>query len=134
MEHDQGEEAMRHITRTSVGTAALTLACSAAGLSVASQATADSAKNMSVIDGVCSNGQTVQLSLTSQGAFPSSLHVVSSTSNFTLHQITLTPHDGSDPFTVKNSSGVDNNKTLIDCSHDGNSFLFTWTGFFTPAK
>jgi hypothetical protein len=51
-----------------------------------------------------------------------------------VHSITLTPHDGSPAFTVKNSDGVSNNKTLVNCSHDGNSFLFTWTGFFTPAN
>lgn len=125
---------MRHITRTSVGLAALTLAGSAAGIGLAGQATADSAKNTQTLAGSCSNGQIVTLTLTSQGTFPSSLHVASSTSNFTIHQITLTPHDGSDPFTVKNPDGVDNNKDLVDCSHDGNSFMFTWTGFFTPSK
>jgi hypothetical protein len=124
---------MKQSTRTAtIATAAF--ACSAAAIGLgAAPATADN-KNINVIDGTCDGGQPVSLSLASQGAFPSSLHVVGSTSNFTVHSVTLTPHDGSPSFTIKNSGGVDNNKALVQCWHDGNDFLFTWTGFFTPAK
>lgn len=126
---------MRRTTRTASGIAALTLTATAASLGLAlSPAAADSAKNTQTLEGTCSNGQPVMLTLTSQGAFPASLHVVSSTSTFTIHQFTLTPHDGSDPIVIKNMDGVDNNKSLVNCSHDGNNFLFTWTGFFTPSK
>lgn len=123
----------RSTTRRS-GAALVALACVGAtvGLS-ATQAAADN-KNISELDGTCDNGQSVTLWIASEGAFPSSLHVVGSTSNFTVHSVTLTPHDGSPAFTVKNSDGVSNNKDLVNCSHDGNDFLFTWTGFFTPAK
>jgi hypothetical protein len=124
---------MRRSTRTAtIVTAAF--ACSAAAIGLTSGTAAADNKNISVLDGTCDNGRLVSLSLASQGAFPSSLHVVGSTSNFTVHSVTLTPYDGSPAFTIKNSGGVDNNKDLVNCSHDGNSFRFTWTGFFTPGS
>lgn len=125
---------MNRTARRLAGGLALTLASSgAAATLVAGPALADN-KNVSQLDGTCDNGQNVTLWIASEGSFPSSLHVVGSTSNFSVHAITLTAHDGSGSFTVKNSNGVDNNKDLVNCSHDGNSYLFTWTGFFTPAS
>jgi hypothetical protein len=85
----------------------------------------------------CDNGQTMTFQIAgSNGAFPSGLRVVDSSSVFTIHQFTVTSPTGVVLFTTKNDAGVANNKALVSCSHTsattGN--IFTWTGFFTPAS
>jgi hypothetical protein len=89
-------------------------------------------KNLGTLDATC-DGQPVLFEGVAVGAFPAVLHVVGSTTSFTIHQLTLIPHDGGDAIVIKNSNGVAQNKQLVSCSHAGNNFDFIWTGFFTPA-
>jgi hypothetical protein len=92
-------------------------------------------RKVDTLTATCDNGQTmtVEIESSGKGAFPSGLHVVESTSVFTIHQITITSHATGESFTVKNADGVDNNKQLISCFRAGNDYDFTWTGFFTPS-
>lgn len=85
----------------------------------------------------CDNGQTMTFQIAgSNGAFPSGLRVVDSSSVFTIHQFTATSPTGVVLFTTKNDSGVANNQALVSCSHTSTTSgdVFTWTGFFTPAS
>jgi hypothetical protein len=68
------------------------------------------------------------------GAFPSGLRLVNSTSVFTIHQFMLTNLTTGQVLIIKNDAGVASNKDLVSCSRTGNQFAFTWTGFFTPAS
>jgi hypothetical protein len=97
-----------------------------------SPAAADN-KNLLQLDAICDNGQAVTVELASEGAFPAGLRVVSTTSIFSIHQVTVTSHDTGETFTIKNDDGVAHNQDLVSCSRSGNDYDFTWTGFFTPA-
>jgi len=58
----------------------------------------------------CDNGETLVFTYaddSGQGAFPRALHIVDSTSTFTIHEFIVT--------------------------RTGQTFAFTWIGFFTPA-
>ena len=93
--------------------------------------------NTSTLAATCDNGQEVTLELAANqgnGAFPSGLRVTDSTSVFTIHQFTLTSLATGQIFTIKNDSGVAHGKDLVSCTRIGNQFVFTWTGFFTPAS
>jgi hypothetical protein len=117
--------------------------CRAAGAGLASigllcgtsvLARADDTNTLTIIAS-CSNGQTLTAQIAGgNGAFPSALRVVDSTSVFTIHQFTATSPSGQTLFISKNDPGVANNHDLVSCSHKSTTGnLFTWTGFFTPA-
>ena len=85
----------------------------------------------------CDNGQAMTVQIAAgNGAFPSGLRVVDSTSVFTIHQFTATSPSGQTLFTTKNDAGVANNHDLVSCSTTSTTTgnTFTWTGFFTPAS
>lgn len=112
------------------GLAAIGLLCGTGTL-----ARADGTNAQTVIAS-CSNGQTLTAQIAAgNGAFPSALRIVDSTSVFTIHQFTATSPSGQTLFTTKNDSGVATNQDLVSCSHtsDTTGNVFTWTGFFTPA-
>ncbi len=118
--------------------------CKAAGAGVASigllcgtsvLARAGDTNTLTIIAS-CNNGQTLTAQIAAaNGAFPSGLRLVDSTSVFTVHQFTATSQSGQTLFTIKNDSGVANNQDLVSCSHTSSTTgnVFTWTGFFTPA-
>jgi spore coat protein U-like protein len=89
-----------------------------------------------LITAPCTNGQTLTTEIPAgNGAFPSALRVVDSTSVFTIHQFKITSASGQ-TFIIKNDSGVANNQDLVSCTYastSGTGNVFTWTGFFTPA-
>jgi hypothetical protein len=97
---------------------------------------AASSSNFITLTATCDNGDTITFSFApdnGQGAFPRDLHVVDSTSTFTVHEIILTRLSDGAIFTVGTTAGVDRNLELVSCSRTGQNFAFTWIGFFTPA-
>ncbi len=105
------------------------------GVLLGAAATATAANtNGETLTATCDNGITMTVEISGgNGQFPSGLRVIDSTSVFTIHAFTLTSHETGKSFSIKNADGVARNKDLVSCSRSGQSFDFTWTGFFTPA-